>query len=68
MSEETRKKVSESMKGKNTWMKGRKCSEETLRKRSISLKGKLKGRVFSEETRKKMSESAKNRKKKITIL
>lgn len=41
---------------------GKKQSEETKLKRSISLVGKLKGRVFSKETLQKMSESASLRK------
>lgn len=42
-SEETRRKMSESRKGKNTWMKGTYRSEETKRKISESLKGKKRG-------------------------
>jgi len=69
-SEDTKRKISESMKGKNTWSKGRQLSEEHKSK----LKGKhfseehkkklseaLKGRVVSEETRKKLSASLKGR-------
>jgi len=61
-SEETRRKQSESHKGKNTWMKGRTLSVETRLKMSIGLKGKNLGRKVSLETRLKMSESHKNRK------
>lgn len=72
-SEETKKKISESMKGRKlseehkqnlskvlkvTWMKGKHHSEETKRK----MREKRKGQVFTEETRKKMSESRKGRK------
>lgn len=56
-SEETRKKLSESHKGKN-------LSEETKRKLSESHKGKStwnKGKHFSEETRKKISGSLKGK-------
>lgn len=73
-SEETCKRMSESMKGKNTWMKGKKLSEETRKKISESLKGKKrptetckkiseskKGRKHSEESRRKMSESLKGK-------
>ena len=41
-SEETRKKLSKSLKGKNTWVKGRKVSEETRVKMSESRLGKPK--------------------------
>ena len=68
-SEETRKKLSESLKGKPK-------SEEARRKMSESAKGKVlseetkrkiseagKGRVFSDEARRKISEAAKQREK-----
>ena len=57
-SEETRKKMSESQKGKNL---GKKHSEETKRKISESLKGnqRHKGHNHSEETKRKMSEAKK---------
>ena len=48
-------KVSESLKGKPSGMKGRSLSEETRRKISESRKG----HVASEETRRKISESRK---------
>ena len=51
-SEETRRKKSESMKGKKT-------SEETRRKQSEAMKGKNKGKSPSEETRRKLSEAMK---------
>lgn len=59
-SEETRKKMSESAKGREAWNKGKKLkplSEETRKKISLANKGK----VRSEETRKKISESSKGR-------
>ena len=56
-SEETRKKMSESMKGRPSANKGKHPSEETRRKLSESLKGKH----HSEETKRKMSESRKGR-------
>ena len=60
ISEETSKKISESMKGeKNPW-RGKAHSEETKKKISDSLKGR-KRRNLSEEHRKKMSESLKGR-------
>lgn len=52
-SDEHKKRISEALKGKPT----PKQSEETKKKRSM----KLKGRVFTEETKKKMSESAKGK-------
>lgn len=54
LSEETRKKMCE-------MMKGRQITEEHRKKLSESKKGK-KRKPFSEETKKKMSESAKGRK------
>ena len=39
VSEETRKRMSEGMKGVNTWMKGRKQSPESLAKRLIKQRG-----------------------------
>ena len=70
VSEETKKKISNSMKGVNTWQKGRKASDETKRKISESNKGKTRNKgnvvwnknktnVFSEETKKRISESLK---------
>ncbi len=60
-SEETRKKISISMKGKNTWMEGKHLSEETKRNISESHKGKKLGPI-SEETKKKISEANKGKK------
>lgn len=57
-SEETRLKMSESMKGKPSWKKGIPCSEETKRKMSESKKGIHR----SEETKIKISESMKGKK------
>ena len=57
LSEETKKKLSESSKGCKPWNKGKKHSEET--KIKIGLKSK--GRKHSEETKKKMSESRKGK-------
>lgn len=67
-----KKRISESMKGKSTfWLIGRKLSNETKLKISLSKKGKKhstewnkkvgdsqRGKFISDETRKKMSESA----------
>ena len=56
MSEETKKKLSESKKGKTPWNKGKKCgplTEETKRKLSESLKGNTnppKKKVYCEGT------------------
>ena len=67
-SEETKRRISESNKGRKASeetkrrlsesMKGRKFSEETIRRMSESKKG----RKLSEETKRKMSESKKGRK------
>ena len=58
MSEDRRKKMSDSMKGKN---KGKFPSEETRKKLSEARKGKTpnKGHHHSEETKKKLSEARK---------
>ena len=63
-SEETRRKISESMKGRESPMKGKSHSEETRRKMSESNKGMespMKGKSHSDETRKKMSVTRKGR-------
>lgn len=63
-SKETRKKMSESRKGKNTWSKGRKHTEETKRKlrEYYRIHGSPnKGKPKSEETRKKLSEANKGK-------
>ena len=57
VSMETRKKMSEAHKGKDTWNKGKKCPQ-IGRKGSVPW-NKGKTGVCSEETRKKMSESKK---------
>ena len=59
LSEEHKKKISESMKGKN---KGKKLSEETKLRISESLKGQVawnKGKKTSEEAKRKISEKLK---------
>jgi hypothetical protein len=54
---ESRKKLSESLKGNIPWMKGKKHTEETKQKlRDASL-----GKKVSDETRRKISEKAKGR-------
>jgi len=65
--EETRRKISEVMKG-NTIRKGVKLSEETRRKMRKAAKKRgaskwLKGRKLSEETKRKLSEVSKNKPK-----
>ena len=75
-SEESKRKISESKKGKPNRHKGHSQTEETKRKISEALKGKshpnseetkakisatLKGKHHSEETKRKMSESHKRR-------
>ena len=65
LSEETKRKISESHKGKPAWNKGIPCSDESRRKMSESHKGKPvwnKGIPHSEETRSKMSEALRGRK------
>ena len=52
-SPETRRKISESLKGINTWMTGKKHSPETRKKMSETQKG----RKHSPETRRKLSEA-----------
>jgi len=76
--EETKRKISESLKGRklseehkrkiSELHKGKKHSEETKKKMSESMIGKNKGKKHSEETKKKMSESLKgcNKGKKFT--
>ena len=66
--EETKRKLSDVLKGKNIWMKGRKLSEETKKKISEANKGKNKGKSswskgkhFSEDHKKKLSESNKGK-------
>ena len=55
--EETRRKMSESHKGKNNYFYGKTHTEETRKKISESHKGK----TLSEETKKKISESEKGK-------
>ena len=64
LSEESKKKISESLKGRIPWNKSKHHSEETRRKISEANKGKSawnKGKrgIYSEETRRKQSESHK---------
>jgi len=64
-SDETKRKISKSLKGRNSPTKGKKLSEETKRKISEKLKGKNNpnyGKKFSEEHRRKISESNKGKK------
>ena len=66
LSEDTRRKIGEAMKGKIPWNKGKHQSDETRRKLSEEQKGKIpwnKGKhdIYSEETRKKMGEARKGR-------
>lgn len=63
-SEETKRKISEANKGKNTWMKGTHQSEESKRKKSESMKGKniwMKGIHRPDETKQKISNTLKGR-------
>lgn len=63
-SQETKRKISDSLKGRESPTKGKKLSEETRRKISNSLKGKNNpnfGKTFTEEHKKKISESNKGK-------
>jgi group I intron endonuclease len=77
-SEESKRKMSESLKGKkqnpevakkrNENNRGKKRSEKFRKNLSEKMKGRpspMKGKKFSEEHKKKLSEAAKNRKKKV---
>ena len=62
LSEETRKKISETLKGHPSWNKGKSLSEEHKKKLSAAKKGKpsnMKGKHLSEEAKNKISESRK---------
>ena len=71
LSEETKKKISEALKGKpkseehkrkmSEINKGKHHSEESNRKRSETMKGKNKGKVFTEEHKRKISEARKGK-------
>ena len=71
VSEETKRKISEALKGHIPWNNGKHCkplTEEQKRKISEKLKGRPtnnKGRRLSEETKRKISEALKGRKKPI---
>ena len=60
-SKETRRKMSESHKGLNTWSKGRKMSEEQ-KNNNKNFGFSNKGKPKSEETKRKISEGLKGRK------
>ena len=59
--EEHKQKLSESMKGKNTWSKGKKLSEKHKEILLNCVKGNKnnKGKKFTEEHKQKLSESHK---------
>lgn len=63
--DEAKKRISESEKGRTSPMKGRHHSDETKKKISLANKGKTRrfGFVMSEETKKKISESQKGKPK-----
>lgn len=62
-SEETKRKLSEALKGNIPWNTGKHLSEETKKKLSEAKKGKHhKGVPHSEESKKKISETLKGRK------
>lgn len=60
ISDETRRKMSDALKGRTSPMKGQHHSADTKQKMSDTLKGKTR----SNETRKKMSEAKKGKKRK----
>ena len=65
VSKETRKRLSEALKGENNPMFGKKHSKEAIKKISDSLKGEnnnMFGKTHSEEARKKTSDSMKGEK------
>ena len=67
ISEETRRKLSVSLKGRHAWNKDKHHSDKTRRKISESMKGKpspRKGVTLSDETRRKLSEVHKGRRTK----
>lgn len=57
LSPETKRKISESLIGVNTWTKGREVSQETKDKHSQSMIGKNVGNVLTPETKEKISVS-----------
>lgn len=61
--EEHKRKIGEGRKGKGSSLKGKKQSEEIIRKRSASMKGRKK----SEETKRKISESKKGKKMSVEV-
>lgn len=65
LSEETRQKISKSIKGVNTWSKGKTLSTETRKKLSESMKEKNKGKKITEEHRRKIGEAFKGKTWKI---
>ena len=54
LSVEHKKKISDSMSGKNTWMKGRKLSEETRKRMSEARKGRQHSKEWSENISKSL--------------
>ena len=66
LSDETKKKISDSSTGKISWWWGKKHSEETKRKLSESKKGNTykRGTKLSAESRQKMSDALKGKKRK----
>lgn len=68
--EETRRKISESLLGHIPWNKGIHHSQATCKKIGVAVRGKIpwnKGKkgIYSEETRKRMSQAAKGKKKRL---
>lgn len=64
LSEEHKHSISQGMKGKNVWSKGRKLSDEHIEKLKPiyeSRRGKLRGSIHSTESRLKMSQNRKGK-------
>ncbi len=60
-SEETKRRMSEALKGRAPTFKGKHHSEETKRRIAEANKGKLKGKPKSEETKRKLSTAHKGK-------
>jgi len=61
--DKSKEKMSQALKGKVTWAKGRHFSEEHKRRISDSQKGKPRPNIVTEETKEKISKAVKGRKR-----